>query len=110
MLSKLLQSILDSNTTTCILQTRWFIRVFPSVPIRRGKRQWGLRRSDVQVSSLQHCHTVPELHSDSCKGSFSQLVLVPRMRKPPALLAFSLCHKSELLSPVKYDQHRQGEG
>lgn len=75
-----------------------------------GSRQWGLRRSDVQVSSLQRCHTVPEQHCGSCKGSFSQLVLVQRMRKPPALLAFSLCHKSELLSPVKYDQHRQGEG
>lgn len=75
-----------------------------------GSRQWGLRRSDVQVSSLQRCHAVPEQHSASCKGSFSQLVLVPRMRKPPALLAFSLCHKSELLSPVKYNQHRRGEG
>lgn len=63
----------------------------------------------MQASSLQRCHTVSEQHSASCRGRFSQLVLVPRMRKPPALLAFSLRHKSELLSPVKYDQHRRGE-
>lgn len=61
---------------------------------------WGLRRSDVH-----RCHAVSEQHGASCKRSFSQLVLVPRVRKPPALLAFSLRPNSELLSPVKYHQH-----
>lgn len=75
----------------------------------RRERRWGLRRSDVRASSLQRCHTVSEQHSASCKGSFAQIVLVPRMRKPPALLAFSLQHNSELLSPGKCDKHRRGE-
>lgn len=67
MLSKLLKNILDSQHNSLHPPNQviylWFFFFSPHQEGEgggEGSRQWGLRSSDVQVSSLQRCHTVPE--------------------------------------------------
>lgn len=73
--------------------------------VEDGGRQRGFRASNGQM--LPYCGA--EQSSALRKGSFEQIVLVPRVRKPMGFLAFVLLHNVKLLSPVNYDVRHKGE-